>query len=69
MLVQCWASVEENGTTLYQYWLNTSCLLGYIHYTQLLVCHQPTCKYNSLSVHQTEVYVQALIDDYSSAHH
>ena len=28
MLVQCWTSVEDDGPTLYQHWLNVSCLLG-----------------------------------------
>ena len=28
MLVQCWASVEDDGPTLYQHWLNVLCLLG-----------------------------------------
>ena len=25
MLVQCWASVEDDGSTLYQHWLNVPC--------------------------------------------
>ena len=28
MLVQCWASVKDDGSALCQHWLNVSCLLG-----------------------------------------
>ena len=28
VLVQCWASVADGGTTLFQHWINVSCLLG-----------------------------------------
>ena len=28
MLVQCWASIVDGGPTLYQHWLDASCLLG-----------------------------------------
>ena len=28
VLVQCWASVVDAGTTLYQHWINVSCVLG-----------------------------------------
>ena len=27
MLVQCWASVVDDGPILYQHWVNVSCLL------------------------------------------
>ena len=26
MIFQCWASIEDNGPTLKQYWVNASCL-------------------------------------------
>ena len=32
MLVYCWASVVDGGTTLNQHWLNGSCLLGSHNY-------------------------------------
>ena len=28
MLVQCWASVVDDGPALNQHWVNVSCLLG-----------------------------------------
>ena len=28
MLIQCWASVADDGPTLYQHWMNVSCLLA-----------------------------------------
>ena len=38
MLVQCWASVEDDGPTLYQHWLNVSCLLvRYMYSTNVVL--------------------------------
>ena len=31
MLVQCWASVEDDGPTLNQHWVSVLCLLSWIN--------------------------------------
>ena len=38
MLFQCWPSVEDDGPTLKQHWVNAPCLLGLLSYVFISSC-------------------------------
>ena len=53
VLVQCWTNVEDDGPTLYQHWVNVSCLMGYP--AEKTRCYNIGLTYLTLAIRQIKV--------------